>query len=90
MKVAEGCVTDFETNHGEPHSTKSSIPDETWSIQGVQFGYKYWTNLPGYHQMEARGGVVHKGQYLRVSYLISPIFRRQEIMKIEVGSKQCG
>ncbi|HEY1607256.1 MAG TPA: hypothetical protein VGF77_16835 [Allosphingosinicella sp.] len=90
LNVVQGCVSDFQTNAGEPHSTKNSIPDETWRIGGDRFGYKNWSELPGYHRMEAREGVVHKGQFLRVSYLVSPVFGRKEIMKIELGARSCG
>lgn len=90
-KVArvEGCIANFVTNTGDFYSSKNFRQDEEWDVQGKHFGYKVTSDAPGYHEREARGGVVHKGQYLRVSYLVSPIFRREEIMKIEVGSRGC-
>ena len=88
LRVVEGCVTDFRT-HAEPRAARNSFPDEEWRVQGRAFGYKDTNERPGYNKIEALGGVVHQGQYLRVSYLISPIYRRQEIMKLEIGRVQC-
>ena len=89
LAMVRGCITEFRTNDGEPHSAKSSMPDETWSVQGTGFGYKDVSDLPSYHIIESQGGVIHTRQYLRVKYLISPIFRRKEIAKIEAGSETC-
>ena len=89
-KSVEGCVENFQTNTGDFYSSKSSKPDEQWDVHGEHFSYKVTSYAPGYHAREVRGGVVHKGQYLRVGYMISPVFRRKEIMKIEVGSNRCG
>ncbi|MBU6268958.1 MAG: hypothetical protein KGN34_15525 [Sphingomonadales bacterium] len=89
LTVAEGCVEGFLSNHGDAYPAKSDQPDEEWSIGNHRFGYKSPGNSPGYRLRESRGGVVHAGQYLRVSYLVSPIFKREEIMKIEQGEKPC-
>lgn len=89
MQSAEGCIANFVTNSGDFYSSKSSKQDEEWDVQGRHFSYKVTSNAPGYHLREARGGVVHDHQYLRVGYLVSPILHRQEIMKIEVGPQRC-
>jgi len=89
VKVVQGCIENFNTNRGESYPSKSSFKDETWDVGGEHFGYKVTSNAPGYHEREVRGGVVHEGQYLRVSYIVSPILKRQEIMKIEIGSERC-
>ena len=86
----EGCIAHFVTNEGDFYSAKSSRQDEEWDVQGKHFGYKVTSYFPGYHKREVAGGVVHQGQYLRVTYLVSPIFRRTEIMEIEVGPQRCG
>jgi hypothetical protein len=89
LNVVEGCVSNFETNRGEFYSIKSSRPDEQWDVGDRHFSYKVTSNAPGYHVREVRGGVVHKGEYVRVRYLVSPVFHRQEIMEMEVGSERC-
>ena len=89
LNVVEGCVSNFETNTGDFYPTKSSRPDEQWDVGDRHFSYKVTSNAPGYHVREVRGGVVHHGQFLRVSYIVSPVLHRQEIMKIEVGSNRC-
>ena len=86
----EGCIANFVTTKGDSYASRDSRRDEEWDVGGQHFGYKVTSDAPGYHEREARGGVVHQGQYLRVSYLVSPILRRTEIMKIETGPQRCG
>jgi hypothetical protein len=88
-KSIEGCISGFVTNKGDLYASRSSRRDEEWDVGGQHFGYKVTSNAPGYHQREAKGGVVHDHQYLRVGYIVSPILRRTEIIKIELGSIRC-
>ena len=90
MRSIEGCIANFRTNAGDFYPRKSSQQDEEWDIRDEHFSYKVTSNAPGYHVREARGGVVHSGQYLRVGFVITPVFRRKEIMRIEVGPVKCG
>lgn len=72
LKTVEGCVSNFETNRGDFYSTRSSRPDEQWDVGDRHFSYKVTSNAPGYHVREARGGVVHQGQYVRVAIQSAP------------------
>jgi len=87
--TVQGCVTDFGTNLGHSDSARDTSANEAWFIGGDEFAYRTNSLRPGYHRIEADGGVVHKDEYLRVTYVVTPIFHRKQIMKIEVGSQRC-
>jgi hypothetical protein len=85
--TVEGCLTSFHP--GSPYGSKSVDGNERWSLARHDFDYGQGEARPGYHLVEARGGLVHRNSQLRVSFVTSPYFRRNEIVRLQVIGDTC-
>lgn len=81
--TVEGCLTSFHP--GLPYGTRSAAGNERWSVAGHDFDYGQGEVRPGYHLVEARGGLVHRNTRVRVSFVKSPHYGRNEIVGLQTG-----
>lgn len=87
LRTVKGCVHYFHT--GPVSFGRNKGTDERWYIAEHSFGYGQLDERLGYHVIEEKGGVVHAGEYLGVAYIISPVLRRKEIMRIDQLPGRC-
>jgi len=83
----EGCLDYFRP--GVPHGTKSVAGNEQWSVGGTTFSYGAGEVRSGYHAVSTAGGAVDATSRVRVGYVVSPAYRRREIVKLEVAEGAC-
>ena len=60
--VVEGTPENFHPMPPEGHS------EESFELQGVNFHYSDFEARLGYHHAESLGGVIHPGNYYRITY----------------------
>lgn len=82
-----GCLDYFRP--GSFDGTRSSDGNESWSVQGTEFDYGQGEVRRGYDLVEPRGGVVHRDTKVRVSFVISDLYDRKEIVKLAVAQHAC-
>lgn len=83
----EGCLAYFRP--GEPWGSKTTIGNEEWSLGGTIFNYGAGEARPGYHIVESKGGVVHPDTKVRVYFVTSQAYGRNEIVRIDVANHGC-
>lgn len=86
-RTVEGCLTAF--HRGASRAMKSMAGDERWSVAGYDFSYGTGDVRPGYHRVEANGGIVHANSRARVSFVTSPYYGREEIIVRLQASETC-
>lgn len=85
--TVEGCLGAFHP--GSPYGSKTTAGNERWSIADREFDYGQGEGSPYYHVVEARGGLVHSNSRLRVSYVISPYYGTEKIIRLQAVSPPC-
>ena len=86
-QMAEGCLDYFRP--GIPYGTKTVAGNEEWSVRGLVFSYGAGEARPTFHQVSTAGGPVEADARIRVTFVVSPAYRRREIVKLEVSPHAC-
>jgi len=87
LRTVEGCLDYFRP--GAPNGSKTTLGNEEWSIQGLVFSYGAGEVRPAYHLVSTAGGQVRADTRVRVSFIVSPAYRRREIVKLELVPHAC-
>ena len=87
IQTVEGCLDYFRP--GTSYGTKTTSGNEEWSVQGVVFSFGAGEVRPGYHLVSTAGGQVRADSRVRVGFVVSPAYRRHEIIKLELASRAC-
>ncbi|MEJ5979615.1 hypothetical protein WG901_23385 [Novosphingobium sp. PS1R-30] len=85
--VLEGCLQSFHP--GSPTGSKTTSGHEHWSVAGHGFDYGQGQALPYYHAVQARDGLVHSTSRVRVSFVISPYYGDEKIVRLEALAPPC-
>ncbi|WP_068083789.1 hypothetical protein [Novosphingobium rosa] len=83
----EGCLAYFRP--GVPTGTKTTLGNEACSVAGTAFDYGAGEERPGYHLVEANGGVVHPDSKVRIFFVTSQAYDRKEIVRIDSVDHAC-
>ena len=75
--VVQGCVQDFS-----PKLIKGRGELERFRVRGVLFEYSGSDLSPGFQQTAFKGGPIHEGLHVRISYV------NKIILKLEVSAQQ--
>ncbi|WP_192649167.1 hypothetical protein [Sphingopyxis sp. OAS728] len=87
FRTVEGCLDYFRP--GAPNGSKTTSGNEEWSIQGLVFSYGEGEVRPAFHSVSTAGGEVRADARVRVSFVVSPAYRRREIVKLELAPHAC-
>jgi hypothetical protein len=78
----------YRTIEGRVQDLRDDAKGESFELKGVRFNYSDYDISPCFHNMATHGGPLRNGEQIRVEYAWDALFRRNGIIRLDMGRNQ--